>query len=167
MEVALQNFIAKLKEHRLIIKMSYYDIVEGTEQIGEPVSLSTVKRIFADGSEKGSFKWKTVMSIGRVLIGEEQMEEFTPKRAAEYYSQSESLLADIAVRQREKEMLEQMLDDERIRNAELKDAAAIQRKQMHFLRAMCLILGVALLSVLLTVLIVDAANPNVGFFFRG
>lgn len=64
-----REYILELKRLRQEQRLTYQDIVSQCEAHGEAVSLSTVKRVFAKGSENsGSFRIDTTLNpIARVL----------------------------------------------------------------------------------------------------
>ena len=63
-----KNIVSKLKEAKKVTGMSLQDIVDETTKLGTPVSLSTVKRVFADDSRECDFRHEsTLQPISRVL----------------------------------------------------------------------------------------------------
>lgn len=72
MQRSQKERILELKRLRLEQGLTYQDIVSHCEAHGEAVSLSTVKRVFAKGSEDGYFRQDTTLDpIARVLKGVE------------------------------------------------------------------------------------------------
>lgn len=72
----MQITIPMLKALRRETRMSYQDIVDATGDIGWWVSLSTVKRVFAAGSETGSFRYDTTLTpiyAAMISIGDPQL----------------------------------------------------------------------------------------------
>lgn len=79
MQRSQKERILELKRLRLEQGLTYQDIVSHCEAHGEAVSLSTVKRVFAKGSEDGYFRQDTTLDpIARVLKGVET-EDTEPK----------------------------------------------------------------------------------------
>lgn len=75
MTEATRKVILRLKEVRMQKKMSYQDIVDACEAHGEAISMGSVRRIFAKGSEDGSdFRTYTVNAIFNAVIGTEEVE---------------------------------------------------------------------------------------------
>lgn len=76
--------IAQLKHVRQQKGYSSQYIVDECERIGCSVSLSTVKRIFAEGSEDMGFRYSTVRPVAVVVLGldvVERNEAATPDEA--------------------------------------------------------------------------------------
>lgn len=72
---AARKVILRLKEARAQKHLSYQDVVEACEASNIPVSLSTIKRIFARGSEdSGDFRISTVNAVFNAIIGTEDVE---------------------------------------------------------------------------------------------
>jgi hypothetical protein len=72
-----QELIRKLKEAKAEKKLSYSAILHELEQQNTGMAMSTLKRVFADGSEtKDSFNYEgTLLPIARVLLGDEAEQE--------------------------------------------------------------------------------------------
>ena len=66
--------ISKLKQVRLQKEYTYQYIVDECERNGYSVSMSTVKRIFADGSEDMGFRYSTVRPVAVVVLGLDEVE---------------------------------------------------------------------------------------------
>lgn len=70
MQRSQKELILELKRLRTEQGLTYQDIVSHCEAHGEAVSLSTVKRVFAKGSEDGYFRPDTTLNpIAHVLKG--------------------------------------------------------------------------------------------------
>lgn len=66
--VSTENIVSQLKTARKEQRLSYQDIVERTEQNGEPVSITTVKRVFSDNPSGIDFRYdNTLKPIARAL----------------------------------------------------------------------------------------------------
>ena len=71
-----KEIILKLKEVREEKGLSYGDILELMEKNGDFISKSTLSRLFAEGSEDGSFKYEeTIRPIAKALLDIETIEE--------------------------------------------------------------------------------------------
>ena len=71
-----REIILKLKEVREEKGLSYGDILELMEKNGDFISKSTLSRLFAEGSEDGSFKYEeTIRPIAKALLDIETIEE--------------------------------------------------------------------------------------------
>lgn len=76
--------IIHLKEVRKQKEYTYQYIVDECERNGYSVSMSTVKRVFAEGSEDMGFRYSTIRPIAVVVLGldeVEQNEAVTPDEA--------------------------------------------------------------------------------------
>ena len=63
----VDELISRLKIVRVDKGLSVQNIVDMTEDAGDPVSFSTVKRVFTDPEPK--VKWATLRSIANVVLG--------------------------------------------------------------------------------------------------
>ena len=71
-----KEIILKLKEVREEKGLSYGDILELMEKNRDFISKSTLSRLFAEGSEDGSFKYEeTIRPIAKALLDIETIEE--------------------------------------------------------------------------------------------
>ena len=60
--------IAQLKQVRIEKHYSYQYIADECEKLGYSVSMSTVRRVFAEGSEEQGFRYATLRPIARVVL---------------------------------------------------------------------------------------------------
>ena len=60
--------IAQLKQVRIEKHYSYQYIVDECEKLGYSVSMSTVRRVFAEVSEEQGFRYATLRPIARVVL---------------------------------------------------------------------------------------------------
>lgn len=71
-----KDIIVKLKEVRQEKELSFGDILNLMEANGDYLSKSTLSRVFADGSEDGSFKYEeTIRPIAKALLDMETIED--------------------------------------------------------------------------------------------
>lgn len=69
-----QELIRQLKEIKSKNEITYPRIMERLEKNGKFVSLTTLRRVFADGSESGSFSYEnTLLPIAEVLLNAEDV----------------------------------------------------------------------------------------------
>ena len=91
----IAEIIAQLKIVRAEKELSYQKIADMTEEIGDPVSISTVKRVFTD--DKHSFRWDTIRPIATVVLGvgfeTPEPDKKDPNQPQLYYSEIEALKA--------------------------------------------------------------------------
>lgn len=89
------EIIAQLKVVRAEKELSYQKITDMTEEIGDPVSISTVKRVFTD--DKHTFRWDTIRPIAKVVLGvgfeTPEPDKSNPDQPQLYYSEIEALKA--------------------------------------------------------------------------
>lgn len=71
--------IAQLKQVRKEKGYSYQYICDESVRLGQSVSLSAVKRVFAEGSEEMGFRYSTLKPIARVVL---DLDEDTGSKAA-------------------------------------------------------------------------------------
>lgn len=111
-----KDILAQLKAVRKIKGYSYQTIADKTEEIGKAVSLSTVKRVFAEGSTLDAFRYDTsIQPIAIVLLGigeaTEPPDQTSPQREAEYYTTIEALKSVIAIKNETIESMQKVLDE--------------------------------------------------------
>ena len=145
------EIIAQLKVVRAEKELSYQKITDMTEEIGDPVSISTVKRVFTD--DKHSFRWDTIRPIATVVLGvgfeTPEPDKSDPNQPQLYYNEIEAFKAIveakgemIAVKDRSIDFLQKQLKRQQIATVSLS-----------------IILGI--------LLILDMINPNMGFLWLG
>ena len=143
------EIIAQLKIVRAEKELSYQKIVDMTEEIGNPVSISTVKRVFTEN--KQNFRWDTIRPIATVVLGvgfeTPEPDNSDPNQPQLYYSEIEALKAlveakgeMIATKDRSIDFLRKQL-----------------RRQQVVTSVLTILLGI--------LMIVDFSNHNVGFFW--
>lgn len=89
------EIIAQLKIVRAEKELSYQKIHDMTEEINDPVSLSTIKRVFTD--DKHAFRWDTIRPIATVVLGvgfeTPEPDKSDPNQPQLYYAEIEALKA--------------------------------------------------------------------------
>lgn len=89
-----QELIRRLKDAKREKKLSYSDILAELERQKAGMAMSTLKRVFADGSEeKDSFNYEaTLLPIAKVLLGDEaEMEAELAGLRAMVHKQAEEI----------------------------------------------------------------------------
>lgn len=156
MQKPLKSYILRLKQVRDERGITYEDIVDGVEKNGDSVSLSTVRKIFADGSEDEiSVKWSTIQPVGYFLLGIDETESYNPANARMYFEQIDALKVGLSHAEKENSLLRDMI-------TEKTKAIAHFQKQIKYYRIYICITIVIVLA--LTYLLIDANLPNMGFF---
>lgn len=118
MQEATRKVILRLKEVREQKRLTYQEIVDVCEAQNEAVSLSSVKRIFAKGSEDGpDFRPYTINSIFHAVIGTETEVEEEP---ALVDTENSALKAFVELKDATLEDLQHQLDDLKEENASLR-----------------------------------------------
>ena len=156
MESKKEEVLRQLKVIRKAKGMSYQNIVDGTESIGMAVSMTTVRRVFADGSKASEFKYATTLKpIVRVVMGLEEEFYDEPQTLSEAKANADGLAAVVEYKA-----------------AALDHVAAERNKYKRWVK----ILGItsAVLAVLLIIclvileayLVLDFDHPEWGLFFR-
>lgn len=147
----IAEIIAQLKIVRVEKGLSYQKIADMTEEIGDPVSLSTVKRVFTD--DKHTFRWDTIRPIATVVLGvgfeTPEPDKTDPNQPQLYYSEIEALKAlveakgeMIASKDRSLEFLQRQL-----------------RRQQIATVSLSIILGI--------LLVLDICCDSIGFLWLG
>ena len=89
----VDELINRLRIVRVDKGYTYQKISELTEELGESVSPSTVKRVFTDAAPK--VKWSTLRAIANAVLGvgfdTPVPDEDDPEQSKRYYSQIEAL----------------------------------------------------------------------------
>lgn len=117
MKDANRRVILRLKEVRNQKNLSYQDIVDACEAQGEAISLSTVRRIFAKGSEDGpDYRTYTINAIFHAVIGTEDLELTAAEEAAltdpakEAFTENAALKAMVEMKDATIEELQHQID---------------------------------------------------------
>lgn len=143
-----QELLQKLRIARETKGLSYQDIVDITEENGEAVSLSTVKRIFQKDSDLDDFRYhQTVRPIVRAVLGldeptAEPAAQPTTEQAEQYYATIEGLKAVVDLKheqimalQKENNRLTAELADFKVdRKEELKKQTEDSQKKIDYLK---------------------------------
>lgn len=136
MKESSRKVILRLKEARTQKNLSYQDIVDACEAQGESVSLSTVRRIFAKGSEDGpDYRTYTINAIFHAVIGTNDLELSAAEEAAltdtgkEAITENAALKAVIELRDTTIEELQLQVDSLKAEKSALE--AAINTMQIR------------------------------------
>ncbi len=137
MTETMQKVIVRLKEVKDQKKLSCQNIVDLCDQNGESVSPSTVRRIFAKGSENSTsgFRSYSVDAIFRAVVGTEEVELSPAEEAAltdagkEFASENAALKAIVELRDRTIEELQSEIQQLRQANATLEEV--VREKQIR------------------------------------
>lgn len=147
----IKEIVTRLRDVRVEKGYSYQKIADMTEEIGEAVSLSTIKRVFADSGR--GFRWATIKPIATVVLGvgfeTPEPDEKVENQPQMYYAEIEALKALVEAKG---EMVAE----------KIKTIDYLRRQ----LRRQQIVAGI-LVFLLVLALVVDLLNHDVGFFWLG
>lgn len=129
----LQELLAKLRAAKNTKGLSYQDIVDITEENGEAVSLSTVKRIFQRDSDLGNFRYhQTVRPVIRAVLGLDEetdppAENPTAEQAEQYYTIIEAMKSVIDLKG--DQLAEKTAELERLRAEQKEDLRRVEERE--------------------------------------
>lgn len=99
MKEATKKVILRLKEVKLQKGLSQQDVFELCANRGEYVSQSSIRRVFAKGSEDGpDFRHSTIDPIFHALIGTEELELTDAEEAALSETEKEVIVENAALK---------------------------------------------------------------------
>lgn len=151
-----EEVLRQLRIVRKVKKMSYQNIVDGTEAIGAAVSMSSVRRVFDERFHADDFKYETTLRpIVRVVMGIEEEFYEEPQTLPEATANVEGLVAVVDYKDSKIEQLE----------AEL----AKTQKWLKALKIAAIAMGVALIlcaMLLEAYIVLDLDHPEWGLLFR-
>lgn len=175
-----EEVLRQLKLVRKTKMLSYQDIAAGTEAMGTPVSLSSIRRVFAEDSMAEDFRYDTTLRpIVRYVLGiegdaeepqtlDEAQVRVAGLTAVVDYKDTmiEKLEGELArVRddcQRQKDYLKKELEIAR-RERDEKEKTLRQYRGTTFLFLAFFVLALIMLVIYL---VVDRANPEWGIFWK-
>lgn len=113
---SVKTIIDQLKTVKEAKGYTYQDIVDMTAEAGQPVSMSTVRRVFGDGSDAYDFRYATtIQPIATALLGIEEETEppdkEDPKQDEEYYTTIEAMKSVLLYKNDMIMMLQKNLDE--------------------------------------------------------
>lgn len=185
-----EEVLRRLKIARKTKNLSYQDIVDGTEENGAAVSLSSVKRVFAEDSKASEFRYDTTLQpIIRFVLGidsdddprdmKEAMADVAGLSAVVDYKGAmiQKLEAELErAHEAHRSELERLAQAEDRKLAFLRDELKIAREERdkkekelrnyRLVTALTLVLLSMSLLLILAYLFTDLVNPNWGIFFN-
>ena len=145
------EIIAQLKIVRAEKELSYQKIADMTEEIGDPISLSTVKRVFTD--DRHTFRWDTIKPIATVVLGvgfeTPEPDKSDPKQPQLYYNEIEAFKAIVEAKA---EMI-----------AAKDRSIEFLQKQLRRQQAITATLSI----ILIILLVLDVFGHSIGFWWLG
>jgi hypothetical protein len=151
---AVSEIIAHLKAIKEEENLSCQEIFEMVEENGDSVSLATIKRIFASGSEEQRFRYEdTVAPVARVLFGSKRpAEELSPDKVT-------GLQEAIIIRQKMSEEANRQLAEKDRHIRRLGEERDLYRSRSYYFKRMTFVLA----AVLIILFIVDIILPGAGW----
>lgn len=134
----MQDVLAKLREAKEAKFLSYQAIVDITEQNGEAVSLSTVKRLFAKDADISDFRYhQTIRPVVRAVLGMDEDTELPAdvpdqQQAEQYYTTIEAMKAVIDFKH--EQLTERTNEVERLKT-EIKEITERHTKEIEELKS--------------------------------
>lgn len=163
-----QELLEKLRIARETKGLSYQDIVDITEENGEAVSLSTVKRIFQKGSDLNDFRYRsTVRPIIRAVLGLDEETEApaeipSAQQAEEYFATIEGLKAVVEMKHNDLEAANKECEKLRNELAVTKHLVEEYRSDKRWYRRVVIVLGI-IVALAIVALIIDLCAGHVGW----
>ena len=185
-----EEVLRQLKAVRKAKNISYQDIVDGTEEMGVAVSLSSVKRVFAEDSQAGDFRYdSTIRPIVRFVMGiDSGLDDLETYEEAKANAEGLAAVVDYkdALLHRVEAELERAREDhrqiiEKMEAAEVRkieylkeeiqrareEKKMIETRMERWRTAAILFVGLFVTALLLVIayLLTDHSNPNWGIFW--
>lgn len=134
MKKATRKVILRLKEVREQKHLTYQEIVEICENNNESVSISSVKRLFAKGSEdRSDYRRSTLEAIFHAVIGTDDIELTEAEEAAmteaekEVFTENSALKAMLEMERARIEALLQQIDELKREKENLEQALSVNQ----------------------------------------
>ena len=132
-----RKVILRLKEAREQKSLTYQEIVDICENNNESVSLSSVKRLFAKGSEdRSDYRRYTLEAIFHAVIGTEDIELTAAEEAAmtdaekEVFTENSALKAMLEMERARIESMQQQIDELNREKENLEQALSLMQVKL-------------------------------------
>ena len=132
-----RKVILRLKEAREQKSLTYQEIVDICENNNESVSLSSVKRLFAKGSEdRSDYRRYTLEAIFHAVIGTEDIELTAAEEAAmtdaekEVFTENSALKAMLEMERARIESMQQQIDELKREKEELEQTLSLMQVRL-------------------------------------
>jgi uncharacterized protein with PIN domain len=132
-----RKVILRLKEAREQKSLTYQEIVDICENNNESVSLSSVKRLFAKGSEdRSDYRRYTLEAIFHAVIGTEDIELTAAEEAAmtdaekEVFTENSALKAMLEMERARIESMQQQIDELKRKKEDLEQALSLMQVRL-------------------------------------
>lgn len=156
MDARIADIVIRLKEERIRRGLSVTRVFNMVEEAGEYSSLTTAKRIFAEGSENLGFKYETLRPYIKLLFGTETP---TPEREEGNEEQAEEFRSDLENIKTVLQLKSQMLEASQEKNATLSSRVEDLKSTITYLRktvaALAIALAVAVVAFIVFLIAVD------------
>lgn len=174
-----KELILRMKLARLEQGLTQDDVVDRTEKMGTRVSPTSVRRIFAEGSEDKDFRTDTtLMPVAKALLPADEIRAILTVRKDDDESSLRNMIAlkeemiDVLNKQLaqeradRKEQLAEIKQDNKAKVDYLKDRVEYLKTEVAKRRKTSIFLGVGLIAVMVFVivmLIIDGGSPDIGW----
>lgn len=167
-----KTIIEQLKSVKAAKEYTYQDIVDMTAEIGKPVSMSTVRRVFGADSDLYDFRYdSTIQPIATVLLGiEEQTEEpkeDDPRQPEEYFTSINAMKSLLLMKNELIGSLNDQIDTLNKQADALNEQINRYRDELHRRNRTEKALLIALLFLVATIVVlvaIDLSHTGIGWF---
>lgn len=155
MDARIADIVVRLKEERVRQGLSVNKVYSMVEDAGEYSSLTTAKRIFAEGSERSGFKYDTLRPYIKVLFGTDSptqaREEGNEEQAEEFRADLDNIKTVLQLKSQMLEASQLRIDTMTSRIEDLKSSNAFLRKFVFGLSIALGVVSVAFIAFLIAV----------------
>lgn len=155
MDARIADIVVRLKEERVRQGLSVNKVYSMVEDAGEYSSLTTAKRIFAEGSERSGFKYDTLRPYIKVLFGTDsptqEREEGNEEQAEEFRADLDNIKTVLQLKSQMLEASQLRIDTMTSRIEDLKSSNAFLRKFVFGLSIALGVVSVAFIAFLIAV----------------
>lgn len=156
MDARIADIVVRLKEEKVRQGLSVNKVYSMVENSGEYSSLTTAKRIFAEGSERSGFKYDTLRPYIKVLFGTDsptqEREEGNEEQAEEFRADLDNIKTVLQLKSQMLEASQLRIDTMTSRIEDLKSSNAFLRK---FVLGLSIALGVVSVAFIAFLIAVD------------
>lgn len=163
------DLILQLKQIRIDRELSFNEIVDMVEASGGSISLSTVRRIFAPGSEDKGFRYdNSIKPLVVALLMNQEPEEIAPdvdSAQSEIAALKTVIEIKEQIQQQTSAELAYLKGDSQRKNEQISALTAQVRRKDRAIFWLSFVL-IGLLLIIVAALVIDKINPDVGYFWR-
>lgn len=160
-----KTIVEKLKSVRQVKGYTYQNIVDMTAEIGKPVSISTVRRVFSEDSDSYDFRYEsTIQPIAAVLLGinekTEEPDEDKPQQGEEYYTSINAMKSLLLMKN---EMIEKLNEQVESLNKLVTHYHAEIKRRNRTERVLYTAL-IGLIVIILVLIVIDFSHTGIGWY---